>query len=58
MAGVMTGVPCAIAALMLADGRANNPGVHAPEAAIPTSMMFEELGNRGFALSTKTFSST
>lgn len=57
MAGVITGVPCAIAALMLADGRANNPGVHAPEAAIPTSMMFEELGNRGFALSSKTFPS-
>ena len=57
MAGVITGVPCAIAALMLADGRANNPGVHAPEAAIPTSMMFEELGNRGFALRSKTVSS-
>ena len=45
MAGVITGVPCAIAALMLADGRAGNPGVHAPESAIPPSIMFEELRN-------------
>lgn len=54
MAGVITGVPCAIAALMLADGRASNPGVHAPESVIPPGMMFEELRNRGFSLAFET----
>ena len=53
MAGLITGVPCAIAALMLIDGRANNPGVHAPEAAISASDMFEELEKRGFVLTTQ-----
>ena len=57
MAGVITGVPCAIAALMLADGRVSNPGVHAPEAVIPPSVMFEELGSRGFSLTCETRSS-
>lgn len=57
MAGVITGVPCAIAALMLADGRASNPGVHAPESVISPSMMFEELRNRGFTFTSKTYSS-
>lgn len=54
MAAVITGVPCAIAALMLADGRASNPGVHAPETVIPTNIMIEELSNRGFALAFET----
>ena len=53
MAGLITGVPCAIAALMLIDGRAGNPGVHAPEAVISPSEMFEVLARRGFALSTQ-----
>ncbi len=57
MAGVITGTPCAIAALMLADGRAGNPGVHAPETVIPARVMFEELGNRGFFLASETHSS-
>ena len=57
MAGVITGVPCAIAALMLADGRATNPGVHAPETVIPPNLMFEELRNRGFTLTCETYSS-
>lgn len=57
MAGVITGVPCAIAALMLADGRANNPGVHAPESVVPPNNMFEELSDRGFTLTSETYSS-
>jgi len=55
MAGVITGVPCAIASLMLADGRVSNPGVHAPEAVIPPSSMFEELRTRGFTVTSETY---
>ncbi|MGR8949096.1 MAG: saccharopine dehydrogenase family protein [Gammaproteobacteria bacterium] len=58
MAGLITGVPCAIAALMLADGHAANPGVHAPEAVISPSKMFEELEKRGFSLKRETYPST
>jgi len=56
MAGVITGTPCAIAALMLPDGRASNSGVHGPEAVIPPGIMFEELGSRGFSLACETHS--
>ena len=54
MAGIITGVPCAVAALMLASGRIDIPGVHAPETAIPHVEMFEALESRGFGLKSET----
>ena len=48
MAGVITGVPCAIAALMLAKEQIKMPGVYAPEYLIDPGAMFEALKARGF----------
>ena len=55
MAGVITGVPCAIAALLLARGEIDNPGVLAPEAAIRSDRMISELRERDFEINTRSF---
>lgn len=49
VAGVMTGTPAAIAALMLASGEARCPGAHGPEAVIDPAGMFARLAENGFA---------
>jgi saccharopine dehydrogenase-like NADP-dependent oxidoreductase len=41
--GEMTGYPLAIAALMMARGQVDIPGVHAPEGAIDPDVYFHEL---------------
>jgi saccharopine dehydrogenase-like NADP-dependent oxidoreductase len=41
--GEMTGYPLAIAALMMARGQVDKPGVHAPEGAIDAETYFHEL---------------
>jgi saccharopine dehydrogenase (NAD+, L-lysine-forming) len=48
VAGIMTGTPCALAALMLARGEVARPGAHGPESAIPPLDMIHALGQRGF----------
>ena len=42
-----TGVPLAIAGLMLARGEIATPGVHCPETALPLARFFAELERRG-----------
>jgi len=51
VAGVMTGTPAAIAALMLAAGEAGCPGASGPERVITPSAMFAELAQCGFRTS-------
>lgn len=48
MAGIITGTPAAVAALMLARGEAGLPGAHGPESVIPPALMFEALNESGF----------
>jgi saccharopine dehydrogenase-like NADP-dependent oxidoreductase len=51
VAGVMTGTPAAIVALMLAAGEAGCPGAWGPERVIAPSMMFARLAQCGFRTS-------
>ncbi|MGE0487290.1 MAG: saccharopine dehydrogenase family protein [Gammaproteobacteria bacterium] len=51
VAGVMTGTPAAVAALMLAKGEAGCPGAHGPERVIDPSTMFTRLADVGFKTS-------
>jgi len=51
VAGVMTGTPAAIAALMLASGEADCPGAHGPESVIEPTKMFAQVAERGFRTS-------
>ncbi|MGR8919946.1 MAG: saccharopine dehydrogenase family protein [Gammaproteobacteria bacterium] len=48
VAGVMTGTPAAVAALMLAAGEAGCPGTHGPERVIAPPTMFARLASCGF----------
>lgn len=48
VAGIMTGTPCALAALMLARGEAMLPGVHGAESVVPPGEMIRELRERRF----------
>lgn len=51
VAGVMTGTPAAIAALMLATGEAGCPGAHGPERVFAPAVMFRRLAHSGFVVS-------
>jgi saccharopine dehydrogenase (NAD+, L-lysine-forming) len=51
VAGVMTGTPAAIAALMLAAGEAGYPGACGPERVIAPPTMFARLAQCGFRTS-------
>ncbi len=51
VAGVMTGTPAAVAALMLATGVAGTPGAHGPERVIDPTKMFASLAECGFRTS-------
>lgn len=47
-AGVLdTGIPCSIAAQLLASGAVRKPGVYAPESILEPEAFFGELGKRG-----------
>lgn len=48
VAGVMTGTPAAVAALMLAAGEVDHPGAHGPERVIDPRTMFSRLTDIGF----------
>jgi saccharopine dehydrogenase-like NADP-dependent oxidoreductase len=50
VAGIMTGTPAAIAALMLARGEAARPGAHGAEAVVPSESMIRELRQRAFSI--------
>lgn len=41
-----TGIPCSIAAQLIANGKIGNYGVHGPESAIDTDLFFKELAKR------------
>lgn len=51
VAGVMTGTPAAVAALMLAKGEAGCAGAHGPERVIDPLSMFTRLADVGFKTS-------
>ncbi len=48
VAGIMTGTPCAIAAMMIARGEGLRAGAHGPESVIPPSEIVRQLGLRRF----------
>ena len=48
VAGIMTGTPAAIAALMIAQGEARLPGAHGAESVIPPSLMVARLRESNF----------
>lgn len=50
VAGVMTGTPCALAALMLARGEALLPGTNGAESVIPPVAMMQSLTERNFII--------
>jgi saccharopine dehydrogenase-like NADP-dependent oxidoreductase len=45
-----TGIPCSIAAQMIASGNVKMSGVCAPESSINPEIMFKELRKRGIAV--------
>ncbi len=50
-AGVLdTGIPCSIAAQLLASGAIKKPGVYAPESALEPERFFREIGRRGIVV--------
>ncbi len=50
-AGVLdTGIPCSIAAQLLASGVIEKPGVYAPESVLEPERFFKELGKRGIKI--------
>ena len=44
--GEATGIPLAVATLMLVRGELDKPGVHGPEGAIDPEMFFRELATQ------------
>ena len=43
--GEMTGIPLAVATLMMVRGQVDKPGVHGPEGAVDPTIYFPELAN-------------